>query len=177
MLDFIELEDSSGIIELENGLGFVLLEASTMADVTTSQLLFNGPRHAVYRFTNYTDGSTNETAVLKVDATSAGPLGWAVQGQIAYPGLNLKVEKVQYDVHNMVLRMQWVASAAEDILLMTGFQTLDFERIGGIQNPGTTALPGATGSIQFTTDILEGTTSDLPSYSVVLYLTKGIPQT
>ena len=49
---------------------------------------------------------------------------------------------------------------------------MDFKDIGGIQNPGTAALTGSTGSIDFTT---VGQTSGA-SYSVVMHMTKGIPQ-
>ena len=141
-----------------------------MADAVTSQILFNGPRHLVYRFTNESDG-TGEAAVLKVDATS-NTNGVFYAGQNYPSGLHLKIVRVRYDIRNMGLRIQWVASSAQDALVLSGFNTLDFLDSGGIQNPGTAALPGATGSIQFTTvGAAVGS-----GYFVDLYMTKGVPQ-
>ena len=40
-----------------------------MADAETSQTLIDGPKHAVMKFTNVTDGS-GESAVKKVDVSA-----------------------------------------------------------------------------------------------------------
>lgn len=142
-----------------------------MADLVTSQLIFNGPRHAVFRFTNLSDG-TGEAGVVKVDATSSGLLGVVVQGQTFYPGVHLKIVGIDYDIKSMGLRIQWAAGTNEDIEILGGFGIKKYKDIGGIQNPGTAALTGATGSIAFTT-----VGANLgASYSVVLRMTKGIPQ-
>ena len=141
-----------------------------MADVVTSQVLLNGPRHLVMRFTNVSD-ATGESGVVKVLATSS-TYGVVVQGQAIVPGVHLKVTKVVYDVASMGLRVQWVGSSPEDMLVLGGFGTMNFEDIGGIQNPGTAALAGATGSIAFSTIAAVANAS----YSVVLYMTKGVPQ-
>lgn len=142
-----------------------------MADLVTSQVLFNGRRHAVFRFTNLSDG-TGEAGVVKVDASSSGPLGVVLQGQTFYPGVHLKITGIDYDIRSMGLRIQWAAGANEDIEILGGFGIKKYRDIGGIQNPGTTALPGSTGSIAFTTvDANLGA-----SYSVILRMTKGIPQ-
>lgn len=146
-----------------------------MADVVTSQLLENGPRRVVYKFTNVSDG-TGESAVVKVNATSTGPLGVVVQGTTFYPGVHLKIADMHYDVRAMALRIMWEATSNVDIWIASGdgagpFNWLD-SRAGfqGIVNPNTT---GATGSILFTTI---GAASN-SSYSIVLTLIKGIPQT
>jgi len=142
-----------------------------MADTVTSQLLFKGNRHTVWRFTNVSDG-TGETDVTKIDATSAGQLGTVVQGQTFYPGVHLKITKIIYDCKGMGLRIQWHATTNEDIVVLGGFGTQDYRDIGGIQNPGTTALTGSTGSIDFTTinAALNAT------YSVEIHCTLGVPQ-
>lgn len=142
-----------------------------MADLVTSQLLFNGPRHAVFRFTNVSDG-TGEVNVTKVDATSAGPLGVIVQGQTFYPGPHLKIVGIDYDIKSMGLRIQWHATTNQDIEVLGGFGIKKYKDIGGLQNPGVAALAGATGSIDFTT---VGASLNA-SYSVILRLTKGVPQ-
>jgi hypothetical protein len=142
-----------------------------MADLVTSQLLFNGPRHAVFRFTSESDG-TGEAGVTKVDATASGPLGVIVQGQTFFPGVHLKVIGIDYDIKSMGLRIQWHASTNGDVEVLGGFGTKSYKDFGGIQNPGTVALAGSTGSIDFTTvDANLGA-----SYTVVLRLTKGVPQ-
>ncbi len=143
-----------------------------MADVVTSQILENGPRRVVYKFTNVSDG-TGESAVVKIDPTSTGPLGVVEQGQTIYPGLHLKIVDMAYDVKSMAVRLQWDASSAVDIWICSGdgagpFSFLD-SRAGfqGIVNPMTT---GATGKILFTTI---GANLNA-TYSIVLALTKGI---
>jgi hypothetical protein len=144
-----------------------------MADVVTSQLLENGPRFAIYKFTNVSDG-TGESGVTKVDATSSGPLGVVVQGSTYYPGTHLKVVDVKYSVFSMGLRIQWVASSALDMLVLQAtdhWQMLD-ERggFGGLYVPPATA--GATGSISFTT-VGAATGS---GYTIIMKLVKAIPQ-
>jgi hypothetical protein len=143
-----------------------------MADVVTTQLLENGPRRVVYKFTNVSDG-TGETGVVKIDPTSSGPLGVVEQGQTIYPGIHLKIVDMAYDIRAMAVRMQWDASSAVDIWIASGdgagpFSFLD-SRAGfqGIVNPDTT---GATGKILFTTI---GANLNA-SYSIILALVKGI---
>lgn len=138
-----------------------------MADVVTSQVLLNGPRHLVMKFTNESD-STGESSVTKVDATSTTYAN-TVQGNVVVPGTHLKVTKVIYDVKGMGLRIQWDADTDTDMLVLGGYGTMDFHDIGGLQNPMGT---GATGSIKFTT---VGAASG-SSYSVIMHMTKGVPQ-
>ena len=121
-----------------------------MTFATTSQLLLNGPRNAVMRFTCLCDGSGDTTTTL-VDATASGPLGWLYAGVLTYPGVHLKLTGIDYDVKGMLTRLQFHASANEDIELLGGFGIKKYRDIGGIQNPGTTALTGSTGSIDVTT--------------------------
>jgi hypothetical protein len=142
-----------------------------MADAVTTQTLFNGNRHCAFRFTNESDG-TGESGVTKIDATSGGSLGVVVQGQTFYPGVHLKVVGIDYDIKSMGLRIQFHASSNADMMVLGGFGRFDYTDIGGIQNPGTAALSGSTGSIDFTTvDANLGA-----SYSVVIRCTKGVPQ-
>jgi hypothetical protein len=139
-----------------------------MADAVTSQVLLNGPRHLVMKFTNESDG-TGESAVVKVDATSTTYAN-TIQGNVIVPGTHLKVTRVVYDVRNMGLRIRWDADTDTDMLVLgNGSSDMNFTDIGGLQNPLGT---GATGSILFTT---VGAASG-SSYSVVLYMTKGVPQ-
>ena len=142
-----------------------------MADTVTSRTIFNGPRHLVMSFTNFSDG-TGETAVKKVDATLAAN-GIFYQGQTIVPGVHLKITRIEYDVQALSVRLQWEATANQDAVMLSGFgDFFDYTSIGGLANPGTTALPGSTGSILFTT-VGQAAGS---SYTVTLYMSKGIPQ-
>ena len=139
-----------------------------MADVVTSQTIEDGNRNLVMRFTNLSDG-TGETGVVKVNATSQH--GIVIGGNTIYPGINLKIVKVKYDIIGMALRIQWVSSSNTDALILNGAADhLSFKEFGGIPVPA--GLSGATGSIAFTT---VGAANN-SSYTVVLYMTKGIPQ-
>lgn len=145
-----------------------------MADAVTSQLIENGPKFVVYKFTNVSDG-TGESAVTKVDATSSGPLGVVVQGRTFYPGVHLKILDMWYDVRTMAVRMQWEATANVDIFIASGQGAGPFEWLdsrGGFSGIPNTNATGATGSIQFTTI---GAVANA-SYSIVMKLLKGIPQ-
>lgn len=144
-----------------------------MADTVTSQLLENGNRLVVYKFTNLSD-ATGETGVIKVDATSSGPLGVKVQGQTFYPGTNLKIVEIKYSVFSMGLRIQWEATSNVDCLVLQAtdhWKILD-ERMGfgGLYVPPGTV--GATGSIAFTT---VGAAAG-SGYTIIMTLTKGAPQ-
>jgi len=143
-----------------------------MADTVTTQWLENGPRFAIAKFTNLSD-ATGETGVLKVDATSSGPLGVRFQGNVLYPGVHLAVYAIKYSTASMALRIQWQATANVDMLILQATDHWQFlnERngFGGLVVPSGT--PGATGSILFST---LGAAAN-SGYTVILYLTKNIP--
>lgn len=142
-----------------------------MANTVTSQVINNGQKRLVMKFTNFSDG-TAETGVIKVDAQSPTN-GVTVQGQTIVPGVHLKVGRVIYDVSGMDLRIQFDATVDADMLVLAGHGTMDFEDISRLSNPGPVALPESTGSIVFTTvGAVPGS-----SYSVILEMIKGVPRT
>lgn len=139
-----------------------------MADVVSSQIIQNGPRNIIVKFTNLSDG-TGESGVTKVDATSSGPYGVLVKGQTFYPGIHLTVWMIEYDVKAMGLRIQWAASSAQDMVNLgpeNGRMKFDF--FAGLTVP---VIAGATGSILFTTT---GAMVN-SSYSVIMHLKKNVP--
>ena len=141
-----------------------------MADAVTSQVLINNQRNLIMKFTNVSDG-TGESAVTKVDATSATYAVSFGGATSIPPGVNLRVTRVAYDITSgMKLRIQWNATSNVDMLVLAqpGSEFL-FGDFGGLISP---AVAGATGSIQFTTvgAALNST------YTVILWMTKGIPQ-
>lgn len=144
-----------------------------MADTVTTQIFDNGPRNAVVKFTNVSDG-TGETGVVKVNATSTGPYGVPFQGQTFYPGVNIKLISIKYSVFGMGLRVQWQGSPNLDMLVLqaTDHWTFLNERdgFGGLYPP--IGASGMTGSILFTT-VGAGVGS---GYTIIMALTKGIPQ-
>lgn len=143
-----------------------------MVDVVTSQWLVNGPRYAVGKFTNVSDG-TGEAGVIKVDATATGPLGWLTKGNMLYPGIHLTLAEIKFSVSQMALLMEWQATANVDLLALgtSDHWLLSNERLGfaGLTVPPGT--PGATGSILFRT---VGAAAN-STYSVILTFTKNIP--
>jgi hypothetical protein len=143
-----------------------------MADIVTTTILENGPKRAVMCFTNYSDG-TGESGVVKVNATSTGPLGVNIGGTLFYAGVHLEIVDLHYDVRSMGLRLQWQATTPTDILILGGFGHWPLRDMrGGFQglvNPNAT---GATGSILFSTV----NANNYASYTVVLSMVKGIQQ-
>lgn len=134
-----------------------------MADVTSVQVIANGPRNLIVRVTDVSDG-TGLAAMKIVDAQS---LAFAVGGQA--PGVHLKVRRIVYDVHGMVARLQWEATAPVDLATLSGFGHLDFRRFQGLPNP---MAAGATGSILLMTmGAAAGST-----VTIDLEMIKGVPQ-
>lgn len=124
-----------------------------MADAVSSQTIIDGPRNAVMKFTNLSDG-TGEAAVVKVDVS-------ALQGAPS----KVRIEKVHYCVNGMVVTLLWDATTDVRIIELSGDGWLDFRDFGGLPN---NAGAGVTGDIAFTTT---GATAG-DSYSIVLEMSK-----
>jgi hypothetical protein len=144
-----------------------------MVDVVSSQILENGPRFIVAKYTSLSD-ATGEAGVTKLDATSTGPFGIVFQGNTLYPGIHLSVLSVWFSVVGMTLRVQWHATANLDIFVLNqsdNWQFLDANRGGfaGITPPVGPA--GITGSIDFTT---AGALAN-SGYTIILKCAKNIP--
>lgn len=127
-----------------------------MADAVTTQVLFDGSKKSVLKFTNASDG-TGESAVVKVD----------VSGLVDAP-TKVAINKIWFTTDGMAVKMLW--DATTDVLAytvaanQTGF--LDFSDFGGIKNNAGT---GVTGDLVFTT--VGHTAGD--SYSIILEMTKS----
>ena len=132
-----------------------------MADSVTSQIIFEGERALVMKFTNISDG-TGETAVVKVDVSALAPSGSGAACD------RVTVTKIYIANHGMEVRMLWDASTDVPFFLSSpgATQTLDFTLFGGIPND---AGAGVTGDIVFTTsDASAGDT-----YWCILEMVKG----
>jgi len=136
------------------------LERNT-ADSVTSQIIFEGERSLIMKFTNISAGS-GESAALKVDVSTLTPSnsGFACD--------RVTVTKIYIANHGMEVRMLWDATTDVPFFLSSpgATQTLDFTGFGGIPND---AGAGVTGDIVFTTsDASAGDT-----YWCILEMVKG----
>ena len=112
-----------------------------MADAVTSNVIFASRNKRVVHFTNISDG-TGESDVVKVDISGLfGPDGTVPT--------SLTIEKVEYVVDGMQLRIEWDATADDVALVLTGSGFFDFTEAGGLRDPKST---GSTGDILFTTN-------------------------
>lgn len=124
-----------------------------MADDVSSQIILDGPRNVVMKFTSVSDG-TGEAAVLKVDvsALSGAPT-------------RVRINKIQYSVSGMVARLLWDATTDVTIVDLQGDGFLKAHHFGGLINNGGA---GVTGDIMLTT--FGHTSGD--SYTIILEMTK-----
>jgi hypothetical protein len=133
-----------------------------MADTVTSQTIEDGPRTAIFAFTNVSDG-TGESAVTKIDvsALSKNP---ATDAECT----SVNIECIWYSTIGMGVEILFDATA--DVLaweLPADYSdSLDFSEFVGIPN---NAGAGKTGDIKFTT--VGHTLGD--SYSVVMKVKKN----
>lgn len=124
-----------------------------MADAVTSQVILNGTRNLVIKFTNISDG-TGESAVTKVAAATYGT--------------GLKILKLHYSTFGMAVRVLWDATADVPAFLIPqdADGTFDFTGFGGLTNDGGT---GVTGNIQFTT--IGAASGD--TYTIIMEMAKA----
>lgn len=132
-----------------------------MADSVTTQIIENGVRNLVMKFTNVSDG-VGETAVVKVDASTFTPALTA----------SLKVRKIEYNVTGGAVRLLWDATTDITFAYLTGYGTLCLEDTQGIVNNAGT---GVTADILLTTSgfIAAGASNPASGYTLVFYMTKG----
>ena len=130
-----------------------------MADAVATQILFQGDKQVIMKFTSASDG-TGETNVKKVDVATLTPY----QGM---PCVEVQIDKVYFLTHGMEVRMLWEATTNVTIMTMpqNNSQTMEFEEFGGL---GNNAGTGKTGNILFTT--LDASAGD--TYTVILVMRK-----
>ncbi len=144
-----------------------------MPNIISSQILVNGPRFIVAKYTNVSDG-TAEVGVTKLDATSTGPFGIQRSGQMFYPGVHLSIVSLWFSVAGMAVRLQWHATTNVDIAILTqsdSWMLMDSRGgFGGLTPP--VGVAGITGSIDFST---VGAAAN-SAYTVILKCTKNAGQ-
>src|SRR5215469_5327839 len=120
-----------------------------MADNTSLVVEYNNVRNAIIRFSDISD-ATGLVNFMLFDATSSGPFGVNVAGQIFYPGTNVSIWALDYDVQDMKINVQWVATANQPIFVMgSAPEDFNWRKVGPIKCPKT--LPGVTGQIVLST--------------------------
>jgi hypothetical protein len=131
-----------------------------MADAVTSQTLADGPKYAVMKFTNISDG-TGESAVTKVDvsALASSADGDACSGVV--------IERIWWQCIGMKVQILWDATSDQFCIELGENQSgnHDYTIFGGLTN---NAGAGKNGDIKFTT--VGATAAD--TYTVILYLRK-----
>ena len=131
-----------------------------MAEAVTSQTRADGPKYAVMKFTNISDG-TGESAVTKVDvsALASSADGDACSGVV--------IERIWWQCIGMKVQILWDATSDQFCIELGENQSgnHDYTIFGGLTN---NAGAGKTGDIQFTT--VGATAAD--TYTVILYLRK-----
>ena len=131
-----------------------------MADTVASQTIDDGPKYAVIKLTNVSDG-TGESAVTKVDVSG---LASSANG-VACTGAT--IQKIWWQCTGM--KVSILFDATSDVLAIqlgenqSGYH--DYTSFGGLTN---NAGSGKTGDIKFTT--VNHSSGD--TYTIILYLKK-----
>lgn len=131
-----------------------------MADAVTTQILQDGPRNCVMKFTNVSDG-TGETGVLKVDVSTLSYV------EATGPCTAVRINAIRYQLIGMNVQILWDATTdvlAVELVPEAG-DHLCMRQFGGITNNAGT---GKTGDILFTT--IGATAGD--TYTIILEMVK-----
>jgi hypothetical protein len=122
-----------------------------------TQILQDGPRNAVFKFTN--DNGDTESAVLKVDVSTLSGFNGRIPTAV-------RIEKIEYSLTGMSVSILWDATA--DVLAWEltpdADNEINFRSAPLVNNAGA----GVTGDILFTT--IGGSAGD--SYSIILHMVK-----
>jgi hypothetical protein len=125
-----------------------------MAVQTTSQVLYDGPANVVMQFTGIGDGMGDETAAIKVRMADLTPIPASV-----------KVRNLQYDISGGLVQLLWAATENVPFLTLSGYNTIDYQDMGGMTNGGGDT---ATGDILISTLGFDAGST----YSIVLEMKK-----
>jgi len=132
-----------------------------MADAVTTQILFDGERTAIMKFTNISDG-TGETKVTKVDVSALTPSSFSK----ACDGVT--ITKIHALTHGMEVDMYW--DATTDVLIgvipQNQMYSMDLTQFGGLWN---NAGAGKNGDVLFSTR--DASTGD--TYTIILEMVKS----
>jgi hypothetical protein len=129
-----------------------------MVDAVTTQILEQGPRFVVIKFTNLSDG-TGEAAVLKVDVSTLSGYDSRIPDEVT-------IQEITYSLTGMSVEILWDAAVDQVAWILTPDADNEIHfRDYPIKN---NAAAGKTGDIRFTT--INAGAGD--SYSIILKLIK-----
>jgi hypothetical protein len=132
-----------------------------MADAVATQILFDGERTAIMKFTNISDG-TGENKVLKVDVSTLSP------SSFQRPCDGVTITKVHALTHGLEVDMYW--DATTDVFILSvpqqAMYSMDLTQFGGLWND---AGAGKTGDVLFSTR--DATAGD--NYTIILEMVKS----
>lgn len=123
---------------------------------TTSQILHDGVRNVVVQLTGISDGTGQETNVVKIDASELNPPADS----------GLKIKRVRYAVVGGVVQLSWAADDPQPFLNLAISDEFDYAKIGGLKNGGGDT---ANGDILLSTIGFELNSS----YSITLEMVKS----
>jgi hypothetical protein len=131
-----------------------------MADTVASQTLADGPKTAVLKLTNISDGS-GESAVTKVDVSA---LQSSADGDTC---TGVTIERIWWQCIGMKVQILWDATSDLFCIELGENQSgdHDYTKFGGLTS---NAGSGKTGDVKFTT--VGHSSGD--TYTVILYLRK-----
>lgn len=111
-----------------------------MADAVATTKLEEGPRNAVFHFTNQSD-ATGEAAVAKIDVATSFAAPFPTE---------FAIERIIYSTGGMAVKMLWDATVDDLACIIpdTKSGVIDYRPIGGLKN---TSGAGKTGNLLFTT--------------------------
>lgn len=131
-----------------------------MADTVANSTLQNGPKRLVVRSQFTIDGTEAADLVLVDKSAFTGPDG-------TEPG-KLVIERIEYDILNMAVLLEFDHDTDDPIATLTGQGVLDFSQDDKYQGFVDPASAGGTGDIVATT-----LTSDAgDTGTIILYLRK-----
>ena len=110
-----------------------------MAATATQQIISNGPRNLVLKYT--IAGTTGDAAAVKLVDISA------LDANLGF--YDLRLDKASWSLTGFSCKLGWDATTDADLIeLSSGWGKVDFTTVGGISN---NAGAGITGDVMFTT--------------------------
>mgnify|MGYP003396038422 CR=1 FL=1 len=105
---------------------------------TTSQTVFDGERNAVMQFTGVSDGTGQETNVVKVSVSS-----------LTNPCRRVAIKRIEYNISGGIVRLLWDDNDPIEFLDLSDLgNDLNYKNIMGLQN---IASNSASGDVLFST--------------------------
>tara|TARA_R100001129_G_scaffold186658_1_gene179784 strand:+ start:12780 stop:13181 length:402 start_codon:yes stop_codon:yes gene_type:complete len=131
-----------------------------MADAVTSQTIIDGPKNAVMKFTNVSDGS-GESAVTKVDVSA---LSNSANGDTC---TGVVIERLWWQCIGMKVQILWDATSDQFCIELGENQSgnHDYTVFGGLTN---NSGSGKTGDLKFTT--VGASSAD--TYTIIVHMRK-----